>query len=213
MNIILLGDSTIDNASYTSGGASVLDHLHSLLGPEGAVTILAVDGSMTKGVMDQLSAVPSEATHVFMSVGGNDVMMRVDVLKRSASTVSEALIALAEVAEDFDSDYRRCLRAVLQLGLPTSICTIYNGAFDEETGEQTVITTALRVFNDVIVQAALDAGLTIVDLRRVCSCRSDFANPIEPNVAGGRKIAESVLNAVRVNSTGNSTILPSGEDP
>ena len=54
MNIILLGDSTIDNASYTNGGRSVLDYLHSLLGSKGAVTMLAVDESMTTGVRDRI---------------------------------------------------------------------------------------------------------------------------------------------------------------
>jgi hypothetical protein len=211
LNIVLLGDSTIDNASYTDGGPSVPEHVEALLGAQGTVTMLAVDGSTTTDVPNRLSSVPDEATHLFMSVGGNDAMMRVDVLNRAATSVSGALLDLAVVAKDFRAEYRRCLDAVLKLGLPTSICTIYNGAFDEATGEQTVIRTALCVFNDVIIQAGLDHGLTVVDLRRVCSSRSHFANPIEPNTEGGRRIAESILEAARLNLTGKSTLLPSGD--
>jgi len=211
LNVVLIGDSTLDNGLYTDGGPSVPEHLEALLGSDGVVTMLAVDGNTTADVENSLSAVPKEATHLFMSVGGNDAMLRVDVLERAANSVSAALLELANVMEGFRDDYHRCLDAVLQLGLPTSICTIYNGAFEEETGEQTVISTALCVFNNVIVQAGLDHGLTVVDLRRVCSRRSCFANPIEPNTEGGRKIAESILEATQLNLTGKSTILPSGE--
>ena len=51
---------------------------------------------------------------------------------------------------------------------------------------------AIRLFNDVIAREAFSHGLTLIDLRLVCSEDTDFANPIEPSVAGGAKIAAAI---------------------
>ncbi len=153
---------------------------------------------------------PSTATHLLLSVSGNDAMLQADVLSRPSRSVSEALVSLAQVLAGFEQAYRRCLDLVLRRGLPTTVCAIYNGAFDQETGEQTVITTALRTFNDVIFQAAFDHGVNVIDLRRVCTARSDYANPIEPNSQGGAKIAAVIHAAAQLEASSTSTVLPSG---
>ena len=44
-----------------------------------------------------------------------------------------------------------------------------------------LISTALMVFNDVILRVGIESGLTIIDLRLVCSSADDYANPIEPS--------------------------------
>jgi len=209
VNIVLLGDSTIDNGAYTDGGPAVPDHLAELLGDDGRVTMLAIDGSITEDIVGQLPQVPDDASHVLLSVGGNDAMLQVDVLSAPSSSVSESLATLAGTLDRFDAAYRACLDQVLALDLPTLTCTIYNGAFNLESGEQTVITAALRMFNDVILQAGLDHGLTILDLRRVCTNRDDFANPIELNVVGGRKVATAILEAVRLDVSRESRVVPS----
>lgn len=210
MHVVLLGDSTLDNASYTEGGPAVVDHLVEMLNDGGRATLLALDGAMTTDMADQVAAIPADATHVFLSVGGNDAMMRIDILTRPSTSVWDALTALSEVIAEFETAYRECLAGVLALGLPTVVCTIYNGAFQEANGEQTVVSMALRAFNDSIIQTALDHELPVVDLRRVCSKPSDFANPIEPNVEGGRKIAAAIVRSLEAGRTGGSVIIPSG---
>ena len=66
-HIVLLGDSIFDNATYTGGEPDVLQHLRAIL-PEGwDTTLCAVDGSTTGDLMDQLGAVPSNATHLVVS--------------------------------------------------------------------------------------------------------------------------------------------------
>lgn len=209
MHVVLLGDSTLDNAAYTAGGPSVIEHLTSGLSHDGTATLLAMDGAMLEDVSHQLRHVPEEATHVVLSAGGNDAMMRVELLTTACPRVWEALTAVANVVDEFATSYRDCLRRVLRLDLPTTVCTIYNGAFDEASGEQRVVSTALRVFNDAILQLALDHDLPVIDLRRVCSRRSDFANPIEPNVEGGRKIAAAIQTALRLDPSPAPFLVPS----
>jgi hypothetical protein len=83
----------------------------------------------------------------------------------------------------------------VQPRLPLTICAIYNGCFPDPE-YQRLITTALMVFNDAILRIGFEFGLSIIDLRLVCSSAEDSANPIEPSSVGGAKIAKSILNVV-----------------
>ena len=209
MHVTLLGDSTLDNAAYTDGGPAVADHLGALLAGRGNADLLAVDGAMAADVQDQVRLASHDTTHVVLSVGGNDAMMQVDILTQPASRVWDALLALADVVDLFEQEYRGAVRAALALGRPTAVCTIYNGAFETASGEQRVVATALRIFNDAILQVALDHHLPVIDLRRVCSLRTDFANPIEPGVEGGRKIARAILTACDLDPSAAPFVIPS----
>jgi hypothetical protein len=59
---------------------------------------------------------------------------------------------------------------------------------------QRLATTALNVFNDCILREAITHGLSVLDLRLICTAPEDYANEIEPSVAGGQKIAAGILN-------------------
>ena len=52
--------------------------------------------------------------------------------------------------------------------------------------------TALSVFNDTITREAAARGLALIDLRLICTEDEDLANPIEPSVIGGAKIANAI---------------------
>jgi hypothetical protein len=95
--------------------------------------------------------------------------------------------ALAEVSRRFEEKYRRVVVACRQLHLPLILCTIYNGCFTDGDFQQ-LASTALMVFNDVILRVGIESGLAIIDLRFVCSSAIDYANPIEPSSIGGAKI-------------------------
>lgn len=47
---------------------------------------------------------------------------------------------------------------------------------------------------DVVAQ--LRRGLPLIDLRLVCDEAGDYANPIEPSVQGGAKIAAAIASLV-----------------
>jgi lysophospholipase L1-like esterase len=203
MHLVLLGDSTFDNAAYTEGGPDVVGYLRRSLGRGDEATLLAVDGALVGDVHDQLHRLRELAhrepapTHLALSVGGNDLLARSGILQESAPTVAGALLTLAEAARGFGEAYRALLDAVLALELPTSICTVYHGAF-QDPREARAVAHALRVFDHEIVEAGLDRGLPVVDLRRVCSEPADYWNPIEPSEEGGRKIAEAVARAAQL---------------
>jgi len=75
------------------------------------------------------------------------------------------------------------------------LCTIYDGNLPDPELQRRA-STALTIFNDVILRTAAAEGIPVVELRNVCTESADYANPIEPSVAGGRKIARALVAAV-----------------
>jgi hypothetical protein len=189
-HLVLLGDSIFDNASYVAGGPDVIRHLKGAV-PEGwQATLRAVDGAITRGVADQLARVPRDATHLVVSVGGNDALGASHVLGQPARSVGEAVAMLAAAQARFAQDYAAMLDKVLARGLPTALCTIYDTRIAEP--DHRVIKTALGLFNDVITRACFTHNLPLIDLRLICDEDADYANPIEPSVQGGAKIASAI---------------------
>lgn len=190
-HVVLLGDSILDNAAYVSAGEDVASFLKHELPKDSNVTLLAKDGSTIRDVYRQLSRIPSDATHLVLSVGGNDAIMQSDILTKPANSFAEVLNKLADIGEQFETDYMSLLRSVRAKGFRTIACTIYYPNFQDAT-IQRISKTALMVFNDAIIRAAFDTFTTLIDLRLLCNEASDYANEIEPSSQGGRKIANMI---------------------
>jgi hypothetical protein len=191
-HVVLLGDSIFDNAAYVGGGPPVIEQLRAKLPPGWQATLLAVDGSVTRDVHGQLDKLPPDAGGLIVSAGGNNALGHVNILSESARSAAEVLARLAEIGEQFRQSYREMLRAVLAFKLPSAVCTVYYPNFPDPT-LQRIARAALTVFNDVIICEAFEAGVPLIDLRLVCSEAVDYANAIEPSVAGGEKIAGAIL--------------------
>jgi len=193
-HVVLLGDSIFDNGAYVAGGPDVAAQLAARLPPAWRVTLAAVDGAVIADVPRQLARVPADATHLVLSVGGNDALRHADLLEREAISSAQVLGWLADAAAAFESRYRALLAAVVARRLPVTVCTIYNGNLAPPV--QRLATTALAIFDDVILRLAAEHGLTVVELRLVCTEPSDYANPIEPSVRGGARIAGALTRAL-----------------
>lgn len=200
-HVVLLGDSIFDNGRYVLGEPDVIAQVRRLMPAGWKASLLAVDGSMTDDVPGQVRRVPGEASHLVLSVGGNDALMNSDILRAPAESVAHALEALRDIAKKFEEKYRRAVDACRQMRLPLTICTIYNGCFPDPE-YQRLISTALMVFNDVILSVGIEFGLSIIDLRLVCSSAEDYANPIEPSSVGGAKIAKSIVHLLSEDGSG-----------
>ena len=202
-HVVLLGDSIFDNAAYTSGGPDVVSQLRPLLPGGWSATLLAVDGARTDDVIRQVSRLPADATHLVLSVGGNDALVHTDLLDGPAASAAQVIGFLADAASQFERRYRVLLVQLLQLGRPLTVCTIYNGNFPDAEFQR-IAATALTVFNDVILRVAFEHALTVIELRLVCSEPADYANPIEPSSVGGAKIARSILETLALE--GNASV-------
>jgi lysophospholipase L1-like esterase len=201
-HIVLLGDSIFDNASYTNGKPDLFTQIKHRLDGKGKASLLAVDGATTRGIESQLARLPADASHLVMSIGGNDALGSQGVLGAPANTTGDGLLRLASAVEEFSANYHGAVQACMKRRLPVTICTIYNGNFPDPAYQRQV-KTALTAFNDVIVHIGLEHGLTVIDLRQICARPEDYANPIEPSSIGGAKIADAIIDVVNGQAAGN----------
>lgn len=193
-HLVLLGDSVFDNGSYVPGEPALIDQVRASVGSSWQATLLAVDGDVVADVAGQLRGLPSDATHLAISVGGNDALRQGGILHEPAASVAQVLARFAAIQDEFRGRYRAMLSAARARGLPAIVCTIY----DRVPGLARQAVCALSVFNDVIVQEAVRAGAAVLDLRLICTEPQHYSarSPIEPSAAGGQRIAAALASAV-----------------
>jgi hypothetical protein len=198
--IVLLGDSV-----YVGTNPDVVHQLRQVL-PEGwGADLNARDGAVMADIPAQMRSLPTDATHLVISVGGNDALLQAGVLDEDAGSVADALDRLAAVRESFHRGYAAMLEHVLSGRLPTAVCTIYDPRYPEPRLRK-VGATALTLLNDAITREAFARGATLIDLRLICNRDEDFANPIEPSARGGAKIAQAILSFVRETKPSSAVI-------
>ena len=190
-HIVLLGDSILDNGAYIGAGPDVIEQVGKRLPAGARATLGAVDGAVVSAVRLQLQIAPEDATHFVVSAGGNDALHHAGLLDEKVSSVADALDKLAAVRESFARDYRTMLDDVVARGLPVAVCTIYDARFPD-LKQRRRASLGLTIFNDCITREASARGLALIDLRLILTADSDLANPIEPSVSGGAKIANAI---------------------
>jgi hypothetical protein len=203
-HIVLLGDSIFDNARYVPGRPAVIDQLRQALPKEWRASLLAVDGHTTEDVPNQLKDLPTDATHLFVSAGGNDALGESGILREAACTVGDAMCLMHDVRTRFQESYRAMLRAVRAVGKPTVVCTVYDSIPSLAGPDR----TALAGFNEIILREAFAARLPVIDLRLVCQHPSDYSHvsPIEPSVVGGAKIVRAIVEAATTHDFGTGKV-------
>jgi hypothetical protein len=194
-HIVLLGDSIFDNKVYVDEAPDVISHLRNMLPGDWKATLCAIDGSTVSGIKAQVWKVPKDASCLFVSVGGNDALMNINLLYDTNLHGSLLLMKLARIAERFRVDYMKAIEHVCRLEEPTVLCTIYNGNMAQDIAAP--VKAAVAVFNDKIYSVANEKRLAVIDLRRICNRPEDYANPIEPSNIGGKKIANVILEHVK----------------
>src|SRR5687768_12290620 len=125
-HVVLLGDSIFDNARYVPDRPPVIDQLRQALPRDWQASLLAVDGHITMDVPNQLKTLPSDATHLVVSTGGNDALGEYGILRESARTVGEALAIMHGVQTRFRESYRAMLQVLGARQRPTTVCTVYD---------------------------------------------------------------------------------------
>ncbi len=193
-HLVLVGDSIFDNAGYVAAGAAVIDQLQDKL-PQGyRASLLAVDGDVTDDVYAQLENIPSDATHLFLSVGGNDALRIASVMYEKVNSVGEAMEIFTEIKSDFQNRYRKLLGELAERHVQLTICTVHDSVPELEQRSL----TALALYNEVILKEAFAIGAPVIDLRLICNESTDYSeiSPIEPSQKGGNKIVSRIIEIV-----------------
>lgn len=117
-HIVLIGDSIFDNARYTEQGPDVISQVRQLLSADWRASLLAIDGATTDHIPEQLLRIPPDASHLVLSVGGNNAIEKSEILHMPANSASEVLEELASISLSFEEEYRSVVDACRKLPLP-----------------------------------------------------------------------------------------------
>jgi lysophospholipase L1-like esterase len=194
-HVVLLGDSIFDNKRYVGEEPDVIDQLKADLPAGWTASLNALDGSTALDIAGQLKRLPPDATHLVVSIGGNDALKHKDLLDEKASSVAEVLDKLGKIRAEFQRNYRAMLDHLLAVKLPAAVCTIYEARYKNPDTDR-IAATGLSVFNDIITREAFAGGLPLIDLRLIISEDDDYANDVEPSSKGGAKIARAIADLV-----------------
>lgn len=196
--VVLLGDSVFDNGAYVQNGPDVAAQLRGALPKDWKVTLLALDGAVLEDIPRELPRIPEDATHLVLSIGGNDALRHAELLEASIGV--DVLARLADAAAAFAPRYESCLKAVAELGMPLLTCTIYEGNLGGSLQKRAK--GAVAVFNDRIHRAAHRFRVPVLELRDLFTGPEDYANPIEPSTRGGEKLTRAIAEWLQVTAPG-----------
>ena len=194
-HIVLLGDSIFDNGPYVPANETVSDHLSAILPDGWRSTLLANDGAVVSSVTEyQMERIPRDATHLALSIGGNNALGVSAMLGTRVNSIRDALSALSGHLLDFADEYERLLYRLRALQLPLIVCTVYDAVPGLGLAEK----MGLSLFNDIITRNVIGSDDSLMDLRAICTEADDYSevSPIEPSSVGGAKIAREILTRI-----------------
>ena len=179
-NIVLIGDSVLNNSNYVPQGASVIDILKT---KTSKVFNFSKDGATINDLYSQLDKIPQELnkseTYVFISGGGNDI------LNKRGQLDSSEIRRLFDTYMDFVKALRERLGSVkiniLNLYLPVNPrYQSYKESIDQ--------------WNKLIKEYSNKIGemYNVVDMNTLLTTPEDFIYDIEPSELGSKKVANAI---------------------
>lgn len=203
--IALMGDSIFDNRMYVKRGYSVIEQFNQMPDTDWKAELLAVDGNVTKNVVTQCQKISAETTHLIISVGGNDALSCLNIFEKPASSVNEVMELLTVIKDQFQSDYKEMIDALIKTNKKLAVCTVY----DTIPGIEKRVLTALALFNEVILKEAFRHKIPVIDLRLIFNNNEDYSSlsPIEPSEIGGEKLVAVILQCLEQHDFSDSKSL------
>ncbi|MGB3641461.1 MAG: SGNH/GDSL hydrolase family protein, partial [Rivularia sp. (in: cyanobacteria)] len=88
-HIVLLGDSIFDNVAYVGQNPDVIAQLRMKLPQNWNASLNAIDGNKVDDVYAQLEKLPKDATHLVLSIGGNNALSCIGILNEKVASSAE----------------------------------------------------------------------------------------------------------------------------
>ena len=159
--ITLLGDSIFDNGPYVDKSKCVSSHITANKHPSEDILMLAVDGFTVSDAQTQIDDIDIVKSKLFLSIGGNDALEAVDILKEESTHVGHSLELIGDIVDVFKTKYMNLISTLLKINGSITLCTIYN----KVPGLDKASTVALSLFNESILEVASTLKVNIIDLR------------------------------------------------
>jgi hypothetical protein len=183
-NIVLIGDSILNNSAYVSQDKSVPDLLSKKMNGS-TIYNFAKDGSTLNDCYTQLDKISLELnnsnTTIFLSCGGNNILNNLGT--RDVKSITNLFRQYSELIVSIKTRVPNASLYVLNLYYPT------NGHYKSyyKTIEQ---------WNTLLQDNASDLDYTLINLSSLLVLDEDFVYNIEPSFKGGQKIVDAISNTV-----------------
>ena len=179
-NIILIGDSILNNSNYVPSGKSVVDILKT---KTQKVFNFAKDGATISDCYGQLDKISIELnkpeTFVFISAGGNDILNK------------RGQLTSAEIRKIFN-DYMDFIKA-LRVKLSNSKINILN-LYMPSNPRYLSYKTSIDLWNQLLKEYSSKIGemYNVINIDTLLTNPEDFVYDIEPSEIASQKIAEVI---------------------
>ena len=179
-NIVLIGDSVLNNSNYVPSGKSVVDVLKS---KTQNVFDFAKDGATISDCYGQLDKISTELnkseTYVFISAGGNDILNK------------RGQLTSAEIRKLFNyyMDFVKALRVKLG-SAKINILNLYMPANPRYQSYK----SSIDQWNQLIKEYSSKIGemYNVINLDTLLTTTGDFVYDIEPSESASQKIANVI---------------------
>ena len=176
-NIILLGDSILNNSNYVNPGESVSDIIKS----KGRKVInVAVDNSKIKDINKQLNRIPSSYnksnTYIFLSVGGNDIL---NLPSQNDEQINELF-----------KEYLKNIKAIKNKFPKSKIIAV--NIYHPPSSYYKMYYNSIDLWNKLLKQNTFE-GYNVLNIDEIIKSNNDLVNEIEPSKQGSIKIANAIV--------------------
>jgi hypothetical protein len=191
-NIILLGDSILDNRSYVFPKKSIANIIEER--NQGKTYCYARDGATLSDAYKQIEFIPKEINaYIFLSVGGNNILNHYENCADCFidENSNEFLNATFDIYKDLVKSITiRCPHNkiyLLDIYYPT----------DEK---YKIYYNIVSKWNQMLYTFALNNNNVsgVLQISNVVSKEDDFVSNIEPSLQGGYKIAEKIIQSFNI---------------
>jgi lysophospholipase L1-like esterase len=179
-NIVLIGDSVLNNSNYVPSGKSVVDNLKT---KTTKVFDFAKDGATINDSYSQLDKIPVDLnkteTFIFISAGGNDILN------------NRGQLTSPEIRRLFDN-YMEFLKAV-RTKFGSAKINVLNLYLPSNPRYQTY-KTSIEQWNQLIKEYSSKIGemYNVINLDTLLTTPQDFVYDIEPSEFASQKIANAI---------------------
>lgn len=206
MNIVLFGDSSIDNRLYVGAdGKPVVEHLRGMLGDGHIITDCSLDGARLRDIRRQMSTYEYDNPDwIVISIGGNDALQFLYTECYGKLDMWSLVSMWGYLTHSWMGDYAEILARMRQRfeAAKIIICGIYypGGVLQtlpRPSGFTMEHIIGADVWNGAISRLASEHMTHYIDLRTVMTVPDDYFNPIEPSNTGGLWIASRIAREIK----------------
>lgn len=197
--IILLGDSMLNNSLYVPPDKSVYSMLQSHFSTD--VHMFAQDGATISDVYGQLDRLNdshnTDYTYVFLSAGGNNIVNKIRKRRRVGAKKDVHMETNYEnLVKSINIKLPNAKLILLNLYYPTSETYASAKPLIEQWNLFLDQFQPSKFFNSSAQKNADVRVHKLIRMDKLLTNDSDFTHKIEPSIMGGEKICNAIISAV-----------------